>query len=338
MQARCESTLPHTGKRCIIQERESGGTGGSVTRLPSSAELTQAPPSVEARPARSRARIALLLELLRDDSPVVLQEVRGALRAAGRAARPALLRATRGSDPLLRSRARAMLLESARERAWRRLVGHARSGEIELERALFLLAAFQNPGTDSRPYRRALDRLGEMTAQRVRPLPADGSRARALAAFLGQELGIRGDRAEYHHPANACLTLAIERKRGLPLTLAALYRAVASRAGLRAELLPVPGHVLLRVVEGRTRTVLDPFDAGRVLGDSECRKYLARNGITWRAEYFQPTSDARMFLRQVGNLWRSARACGWTHEARQLAVLRRVLEERELRAARASRG
>jgi hypothetical protein len=95
--------------------------------------------------------------------------------------------------------------------------------------------------------------------------------------------------------------------------------------------------VLLRVTDGRARVILDPFDGGRALRESECREYLTQHGITWRAEYFEPASDARMFLRQVGNLWRSARSSGWSREAHQLVLLRRVLEERELEAARAAR-
>ncbi len=286
---------------------------------------------------RSRQRIALLIELLRDDSPVVIHQVRQALLSARRAARPALWRATKSLDPLLRTRARALLLDQGRERAWRRLLGYARSERIELERALFLLAGFQTPGSDARPHRLALDRLGDEVLRRIARLAPGGPRAQALGRYLGGELGFRGDREDYHHPANASLTLAIERKRGLPLTLAALYRFVGARAGLSVEILPVPGHVLARVTDGRTRLIVDPFDAGRVLTEANCREYLAQHGLAWRAKYFEAAGDGHLFLRQIGNLWRSARASGWSREARALETLRRVVEERELEASRTPR-
>jgi regulator of sirC expression with transglutaminase-like and TPR domain len=240
-----------------------------------------------------------LIELLRDDSPVVIHQVRQALLEARRSAVPALLRATASLDPLLRTRARALLLDQARERAWRRLLGYARAERIDLERALFLLAGFQTPGSDARPYRMALDRLADELGKRIAPLAPGGARAQALGRFLGGELGFRGDREDYRHPANACLTLVIERKRGLPLTLAALYRFVGTRAGLGVEILPVPGHVLTRVTDGKTRLIVDPFDAGRVLTETNCREYLAQHGLAWRAKYFEAAGDGHLFLRQV---------------------------------------
>jgi regulator of sirC expression with transglutaminase-like and TPR domain len=286
---------------------------------------------------RLRQRIAVLIELLRDDSPVVLHQVRQALLESRRMARPALLRATESLDPLLRTRARALLLDQARERAWRRLLGYVRGERIDLERGLFLLAGFQTPGSDARPYRLALDRLGEELTKRIAPLTPGGARAQALGRYLGGELGFRGDREDYRHPANACITLLVERKRGLPLTLAALYRFVGTRAGLGVEILPVPGHVLTRVSDGKTRLIVDPFDSGRVLTEANCREYLAQHGLAWRAKYFEAASDGHLFLRQVGNLWRSARSSGWSREARSLEVLRRVVEERELEAAKTAR-
>jgi regulator of sirC expression with transglutaminase-like and TPR domain len=273
-----------------------------------------------------RQRVALLLDLLRDDSPVVLKEVRVALRAAGATALPALRRAARGDDIVGRTRARQLLLEHARERAWRRVCGIALRRPFDLELGLLLLGAYQSPGIDLRHARAALDVLGSGLRERLEGQGPGAERALLIGHYLGTELGYRGDRKDYHHPDNVNLARCLERKLGLPLTLAALYRSVARRAGLRVDVLPMPGHVLARVEEGRSRPILDPFDSGKPLSETDCRSYLTRNGIPWHREWLEPALPERIFMRQLANLQRTARERGWNREGRRLGRLHQVLE------------
>ena len=199
---------------------------------------------------------------------------------------------------------------------------------IDLEHGLLLLSAYLSPGIDLRTYRRALDALGEGLRKRVSKSEAGIGRALLVGHYLGTELGYRGDREDYHHPENLSLARAIERKRGLPLTLAALYRSVARRAGLRAEILPLPGHVLVRIEEGVARPILDPFDGGRPLAEADCRSYIARHGIPWNRKWLEPAQPGLILQRQVANTRRSAQERGWSREVRRLTQLHAALAAR----------
>ena len=281
-----------------------------------------------------RRHAQLLVELLSDDSPVVQREVRAALTRAGRSARHALEKASRGQDGRVRARARMVLLERARRRAWGRLCGYvsrtpsAPVDRLDLEYSLLLLSAYLSPGLDLRTYRRALDALGEGLRKRVYKTEAGIGRALLIGHYLGTELGYRGDRKDNRHPDNLNLARAIERKRGLPLTLAALYRSVAQRAGLRAEVLPLPGHVLVRIEEGETRPILDPFDGGRPLAEADCRAYIKRHGIPWNRAWLEAAPHGLILQRQVANARRSARERGWGREVRRLTQLHSALAAR----------
>lgn len=269
-----------------------------------------------------RRHTALLVDLLGDESPVVVAEVRAELERLGRAGEPALRRASRDGEPRLRGRARQLLLERDRRRAVRRLVRYAARPTHDLERALFLLDAHGAPGEDLRGYRKVLDAFGDEVAKR---LPGASRPAAVLADYLGEEVGFAGATRDFHHPDNISLHRAIDRRSGMPLTLSAIYAGVARRAGLRADLLPFPGHVLVAVGEGGGRTVLDPFAGGATVSERRMRDYLAQHGLPARPEFFQAAGDGAMFLRHVTNLIHSCARRGRRPEANDLGLVLRVL-------------
>jgi len=292
-------------------------------RVPREVVLVPEPPP----DATFRRHLDLLVELLADDSPVVLAGVEAELKRLGRRALPALRRAHGHEVPEVRARSRRLLLEHDRAHALRRLIGYAARPEHDLEQALFLLAAHQTPGADLRPYRRALDAMGDAVRNR-RDGHAPGSRrAMELIHYLNGDLGFDGAAEDYHHPDNIHLQRTIERRVGMPLTLCALYSAVAKRAGMRAGLLPLPGHVVLQMTDGGDRVIVDVFGGGKVLSERDCLAYLAKHGFPYHAEWFREASGTAMFLRQVKNLVHSYRARSRRAEARSLLVVHDLLAE-----------
>lgn len=244
------------------------------------------------------------MALLPDDAP----EVRRALAGLGKAALPALRAAARSGAPDVSSRARAALLATARRRAFGRLVGHAAGidrGESTgraLERGLWLLDRFADPTLDLCGPRAQLDEWAGVVKRRVTGRAAGARRALVLVDLLSGEAGLDGCQHEYNHPDNVSLSRTLERRAGLPLTLCAVYQAVARRAGLTAHLLPFPGHVLLELRDGGERLIVDPFRAGTLLTPRQCLTQLARHGVPFRERWLTPATDFELLLRQWFNL------------------------------------
>jgi hypothetical protein len=74
-----------------------------------------------------------------------------------------------------------------------------------------------------------------------------------LHGVLYDELGYGGNTAHYYDAANSFLPLVISRRRGIPISLAVLYMAIARRIGLCIEGVNAPGHFLLRAREKNDR-------------------------------------------------------------------------------------
>jgi regulator of sirC expression with transglutaminase-like and TPR domain len=135
------------------------------------------------------------------------------------------------------------------------------------------LARDEYPDLDVAPHLDRLDRLAETVKPRLRgDLTA---RTRALAAFLFDEEGFRGNAADYYDPRNSYLNEVLDRRLGLPITLAVLAMAVGARAGLEVVGVGLPGHFVAKAVgRGGPDVLFDPFHAGRLLTPGDCARLV----------------------------------------------------------------
>lgn len=311
------------------------GEVGAITAVEHARPSTLAAQPEAARALRRRCRT--LVELLDDPSTTVWTQVRRELERLGRAADAPLRMACDAASPLLRSRARALLLARGRKSVVRRLISFAGRREINLESGLFLLARLERPELDVRPYLMQFDALAAEVLRRIESRPPTLERAMALVSYLGQEIGLRGDTGDYHHPDNIYLHRALERRRGMPLTLAAIYQSVGRRAGIQSALVPLPGHVMLRVRGGGKSALVDVFEGGEQRTERDLLRLLAANKLPFQPNWFRDADDASMFQRQVNNLKNSYVERGLLREARGLKLVLTVLERRASLLARGAR-
>jgi regulator of sirC expression with transglutaminase-like and TPR domain len=136
----------------------------------------------------------------------------------------------------------------------------------------------------------------------------------ALAQRLFIELDFHGNEEDYYDPKNSLLPDVIERRMGIPISLALVYCEVAKRASVRARGVPFPGHFLVRLDGGPERDgrepplFVDPFFRGRVLDGPALEALLARvagqSGAKpeMKPEYLAPAAPRAILLRWLHNL------------------------------------
>ena len=156
----------------------------------------------------------------------------------------------------------------------------ALSPDPDLAVAALMIARVEYPKLDAGPYLDRLDALGREAARRVAAAGPDTyARVRALNAYLFGELRFAGNQVQYEDPRNSFLNEVLDRRTGIPITLALLYMEVARRAGLRVEGINFPGHFLLRCPARRglpycDDLIIDAFHGGALLSRDDCRELL----------------------------------------------------------------
>jgi regulator of sirC expression with transglutaminase-like and TPR domain len=176
----------------------------------------------------------------------------------------------------------------------------------DLAAPAFLIARIEYPRLDPGPYLDRLDHMGEAAARRVSQDPgADAPlavRIDAVNRYLFGELGFTGNREHFEDPRNSCLNEVMDRKTGIPITMALIYIEVARRAGIRTEGINFPGHFLVRCLhdphtdDPNDGLIVDPFHSGAILNEQECRRLLQPH---MSDAAFEPSLLARATRRQI---------------------------------------
>jgi hypothetical protein len=151
---------------------------------------------------------------------------------------------------------------------------------VDLARAALVIARLEYPSLDPVPTLATLSALGDRAAERLHQLDAAPVRTRiaALNRLIYREEHFAGNRAHYDDFRNSLLNVVLERRLGIPISLAVVYMEVARRAGLDVRGVAFPGHFLMRVANpaGEAGVILDPFDGGDEVDEQGCRQLLAR--------------------------------------------------------------
>lgn len=149
-----------------------------------------------------------------------------------------------------------------------------------------------------------LQAFGQTIRQRVH-----SSQSQALLAhlheYLFEELGFRGNLKDYYTASNSYLPDVLETRRGLPVTLSLIYKAVAAQLGLHAWGISVPGHFLVGVEQTGSTLLIDPFMGGRILSEEELRSRLgglADDALSDLDELLQPVTNRQWLTRIIQNL------------------------------------
>lgn len=185
--------------------------------------------------------------------------------------------------------------------------------DLDLERAALLIAETEYPGLDVVAYVSRLDSLGEVARQRLRSLGlragrsgvAPAHRLAPLLDLLYREMGFRGNSGDYYDPRNSFLNEVMDRRTGIPISLAIVLLAVCRRAGVEAHGVSFPGHFLVRTAgRGGEPIFVDPF-AGRQLALAEVRALAEQAGGSLGIvdeRLLAPASRFQILARLLNNL------------------------------------
>jgi len=189
---------------------------------------------------------------------------------------------------------------------------------LDLARAALTIARLEYPGLRAAASLHTLDRIGAHARIRLRPLGRAPLRERValLNRIVFDEEGFTGNQRYYDDFRNSCLNVVIERRLGIPITLALVYMEIARRSGLVVHGVGFPGHFLMRVPDGRRADgsgdlILDPFGGGAEIDPPACRALLARQtGFESAAgpldpALLRPCSARHMLARMLNNLKRT---------------------------------
>lgn len=145
--------------------------------------------------------------------------------------------------------------------------------------AALAIARVEYPTLDVGSYLQQIERMGAAARLRRRGETRIEPQIATLNAYLYEELGFSGNRERYDDPRNSFLNEVLDRRTGIPISLAVIYIETGRLAGLRLEGVNFPGHFLVRAPAQHDSAdlIIDPFHSGAILSEVDCRQLLRQH-------------------------------------------------------------
>jgi len=241
-----------------------------------------------------------LLKLLDDHTPVVRKAVAQEFLTFGPSLEKALALLQPPPDGEIQQNVQSLIHEYLRNRlkeAWARWI-NLRDEKEKLETGLSLLADFLS---ESRSTGRLTDLLDDLALE-YRRLYKDHN-AQQLAKFLFQDQGFKGARDDYHDPAHSNLSYVIEKKTGLPISLACVYILLGARLEMKIEGCNFPARFLARTFVRDEMMFVDCFNEGKWISKEALRQ--AHPDPALEKVMNQAAQTDTIILRVLANLTRA---------------------------------
>ncbi len=176
---------------------------------------------------------------------------------------------------------------------------------INLAKAALYIAQEEYPELDPEEYLNALDTMAVELQER---LPSSQYPLRVIQAinqYLYDDLGFAGNKTDYYDPRNSFLNDVIDRRLGIPITLALLYLELSQRIDFPMVGVGMPGHFLIRPDISDMEIFVDAFDRGEVIFTQDCQERLSQmfqQSVTLKPEFLAPVSHRQLLARILTNL------------------------------------
>ena len=175
---------------------------------------------------------------------------------------------------------------------------------IQLAEAALTIARSEYPNLDTSLYLERLDTMAAGLRARIEAIPEPEFRINEMNHLLFEEEGFQGNHTDYYDPRNSFLNEVLERKLGIPISLSIVYIEVGRRAGLSTYGIGFPGHFLAGMLSDSERFIIDPFNGGKILSESDCPRMMRGVGGSqvFKQSFLEPAWPKQILVRLLRNL------------------------------------
>jgi regulator of sirC expression with transglutaminase-like and TPR domain len=177
---------------------------------------------------------------------------------------------------------------------------------VDILRAALTLSRIHEPALDMERYVHRVDELAARVAVKIDDPDDPVQIIAAMNDVLFREEMFRGNTVDYYSPRNSFLHDVLDRRLGIPITMALVYMEMARRVGFQLFGVGMPGHFLLKHYDVDGHSILiDAFERGSIVTEEDCRQKLDSiysGQVALQPEFLLPVTRRQMLTRILNNL------------------------------------
>lgn len=176
---------------------------------------------------------------------------------------------------------------------------------IDLAVAALAYAKTQYPDLEIEKYINILDSWSQEIKQQLPDERYPLKVINIINQYLFEHLQFRGNSEDYYDPSNSYLNEVIERKTGIPISLAVIYLTIARNLDFTMVGIGMPGHFLIRPDFEAAGIFVDVFNRGEILFPQDCEARLNQiyqQQVTLEPRFLAPISHRQILARMLTNL------------------------------------
>jgi regulator of sirC expression with transglutaminase-like and TPR domain len=183
-----------------------------------------------------------------------------------------------------------------------RLKGWKDGGGQDLIEGMWLVNTYLYPDVELPTLTKAIDQLyfDAWTHMKENMHPYD--QVKALNNVLFREKRFSANTKNFHSPSNSMLHLALETKRGNPLTLCVIYMTIAQRLDMPVYGVNLPNLFILTYKLDGVQFYINVYNKGLVLSKADIDNYIVQLNLNPVDIFYEPCSNLDIIKRALRNL------------------------------------
>lgn len=176
------------------------------------------------------------------------------------------------------------------------------SGGTDLIEGMWLVNTYLYPDVELSTLSSGLDQLYFDAWANMKESMHPYDQVKSLNNSLFREKKFSANTKNFHSPSNSMMHLALETRRGNPLTLCVIYMTIAQRLDMPVYGVNLPNLFILTYKKGDVQFYINVYNKGLMLSKADIDNYIVQLNLNPVDIFYEPCSNIEIVKRALRNL------------------------------------
>jgi regulator of sirC expression with transglutaminase-like and TPR domain len=244
-----------------------------------------------------------LVSLLDDEDAGIISQVEEKIKSLGHQVIPYLEHEWENNfDPNVQKRIEDLIHTLQYGYLKKQFVDWKTEGGKDLLEGMWLVASYQYPDLELGKLRKDLEQIYYEAwleyKQEVHPF----DQVKILNSVLFSKLRFSANTKNFHAPGNSMINVALESRKGNPITLCVIYLLVAQKLKMPVYGVNLPNLFILTYKSTDLQFYINAFNRGLIFSKTDIDNYISHLHINPMDIFYQPCSNLDIVKRALRNL------------------------------------